>query len=66
MQKLLALLVCLVPATAFAHPGHGTTDPDSWSHYLTEPEHVLALCGAVGLVVVVWAVLRGAGVKSRD
>jgi hypothetical protein len=46
-----ALLFCLVPALAYAHPGHGTTDPSSWQHYLTEPVHVATLATAMALVV---------------
>jgi hypothetical protein len=42
----------LVPATTFAHPGHGASGGD-WSllHYLTEPYHV----GAIGTALVVVA-----------
>jgi hypothetical protein len=35
----------------YAHPGHGHTDPGSWTHYLTEPVHVIPLALAVGAVV---------------
>ena len=48
---LLALVFCFIPALAFAHPGHGTTDPSSWRHYLTEPVHVAVLASALALVV---------------
>jgi len=50
---LLALLLCCIPALAFAHPGHGHTDPGSWRHYLTEPVHVGLLASALALVVSV-------------
>ena len=49
----------LVPATAWAHPGHGAGGGD-WSvlHYVSEPDHLLS---AVALVVVVAGpLLRGA------
>jgi hypothetical protein len=40
-------------ATALAHPGHGTTDPHTVSHYIAEPLHVAPLlvfvAAAVGL-----------------
>jgi hypothetical protein len=36
-----------------AHPGHGHTDPESWTHYLTEPAHVIPLALAVGSIVAV-------------
>jgi hypothetical protein len=45
------LAFCLIPSLAFAHPGHGTTDPSSWRHYLTEPIHVAMLASALVLVV---------------
>jgi hypothetical protein len=35
----------------FMHPGHGHTDPASWTHYLTEPVHVIPLALAAGAVV---------------
>jgi hypothetical protein len=50
---LLVLLVCCIPALAFAHPGHGHTDPGSWRHYLTEPVHVGVLASALAFVVSV-------------
>ncbi len=43
---------------ALFHPGHGTTDPDSWRHYLTEPLHVIVLAAAVVSVFAAWRVLR--------
>ena len=39
---------------AFFHPGHGTTDPSSWRHYLTEPMHVAVLVAAIAIAVGVW------------
>ena len=39
---------------AFIHPGHGTTDPSSWRHYLTEPVHVVVLVAAIAIAVAVW------------
>ncbi len=50
---LLSLATASIPATAFAHPGHGTTEPESWVHYLTEPVHVAMFAAAVSLGVVV-------------
>jgi len=35
----------------FMHPGHGHTDPGSWTHYLTEPVHVIPLAFAAIAVV---------------
>ena len=62
---LLALVFCLIPALAFAHPGHGTTDPSSWRHYLTEPVHVGVLAGAVALVVASVLELRRRRAAAR-
>lgn len=53
----------LFPTAAFAHPGHGHTDPGSWTHYLTEPVHVAAIAAAALVVIgsaVIWRRLRGA------
>ena len=39
------------------HPGHGTTDPHTWRHYLTEPLHVVGIVAALavlGLLVFFW------------
>ena len=53
--------------TSLAHPGHGTTDPSSWRHYLTEPLHVVVIAGAALLAVevVLWRVRRRPALK-RD
>lgn len=44
----------MITLALFAHPGHGTTDPSSWRHYLTEPVHVITLVVAVVAVVALW------------
>ena len=46
-RPCILVAAVLVPATAWAHPGHGAGGGD-WSvrHYLTEPDHLLG-----GLVV---------------
>ena len=67
MSLRTSLLALLVPSIAFAHPGHGHTDPGSWTHYLTEPFHVAVLAGAVAAVVtgaLAWRRLRGASEDS--
>jgi hypothetical protein len=46
-----SLAVCAADAVARAHPGHGTTDPSSVTHYVLEPVH------ATPLVVIVLAVV---------
>jgi hypothetical protein len=54
--SLLASLVVSAPALALAHPGHGTTNPDSWRHYLTEPVHVVtAIAGIAAAIGIGWA-----------
>jgi hypothetical protein len=40
-------------AAAFAHPGHGSTEPTSVSHFLLEPVH------AVPLAVITLAAVCG-------
>jgi hypothetical protein len=56
---LLSLLVVSIwPSLALAHPGHGHTEPDSWQHYLTEPEHLLALAAVVAAIAVAWLLVR--------
>ena len=37
------------------HPGHGSTDPTSLLHYLTEPVHVVLLGMAAALVALLGA-----------
>ena len=53
MSKLVATVICLVPASAWAHPGHGTLDPTAVRH------------GVVVLVAVVAAVAAWGWSKSR-
>ena len=48
LKRSIPLL--LLPATAFAHPGHGHTEPGTWTHYLTEPVHVAAVAAAIAVV----------------
>ena len=59
----LATLSALSPAVASAHPGHGTTAPNSWTHYLTEPVHIavlgVALAG-LSLAHIAWSARRSA------
>lgn len=53
------------PAVALAHPGHGSSEPDSWLHYLGEAIHSgplwlgLGAIAAVGLGLRTWIRLRG-------
>ena len=49
MKKLLTLIAGLLPATIFAHGGHGIFDAHTLIHYLGTPEHGLPIL-AVSLV----------------
>ena len=66
MSKLFALAVLLLPATAFAQQGPGHTDPDTLSNFLDQPAHVLEVFAAVGAVVFVWLLFRGASGGTPD
>lgn len=57
-RKTLLALVALSPAVAFAHPGHGTTDPGSLRHYLVEPVHVVTLAAIAVAIELAWFVFR--------
>ena len=50
---------------AFAHPGHGTTEPSSWLHYLTEPVHVATIAAAAIAVVLIARALRRRGERTE-
>ncbi len=63
VRKTLALPAAVLtalalPAAAFAHPGHGTTPPDSVSHYVFEPIHALPIVVLVTAIVVVYFLRR--------
>ena len=61
-QRLLtSLLILAWPAVGAAHGGHGSTDPQSWAHYLNEPEHAMPvlLALAMGSVLMGYLVRRG-------
>lgn len=52
----------LIAALLAAHPGHGTTDPGSWRHYLTEPVHYAVILAAGASV---WGAVWGLRVLRR-
>lgn len=52
----VAALVCGSPAALLAHPGHGSTAPESLSHYAFEPVHLLPVAALFAAAGVVWAV----------
>lgn len=47
---VILLAVVLSPVLCLAHPGHGETPPQAWSHYLVEPIHSVVIALAVLLV----------------
>lgn len=51
MKKLLLVLSALVPATVFAHEGHGFFNGHSLAHYLGSAEHSIPLVAIVALGV---------------
>jgi len=53
------------PATAFAHPGHGHTDPHSLVHHLVEPVHGWLLIGGLAGLVTLGSILRLRRVRQR-
>ena len=52
--RTLAALVCCCPATLLAHPGHGTTEPETISHYALEPIHLLPVAVLIAATGIVW------------
>lgn len=60
MKKIAALLLLAASAPALAHPGHGTQNPLSPGHYVSNPEHSIPLTLAIGTAVVVamWLMYR--------
>jgi len=63
MKKLVVAAFLGFPAVAvaLAHPGHGTTDPQSVQHQLVEPQHLMVAFAAVSLIgigVAVWKLFK--------
>lgn len=52
MKISSALAITLAPAVALAHPGHGTTEPQSWAHYLTEPVHIAGVAAIAAIAIL--------------
>ncbi len=56
MKKIISTATVFLPAISFAHPGHGTTDGYTITHYFTEPQHIAAtiitMAAVVGLIVI--------------
>ncbi|MBX3162680.1 MAG: hypothetical protein KF773_42355 [Deltaproteobacteria bacterium] len=58
MKRIALVLSLVVPSAALAHPGHGSTPPESWTHYLTEPVHVGLAAIALIAAAAAWRRLR--------
>jgi hydrogenase/urease accessory protein HupE len=64
IQRAAIGATSLAAAAAWAHPNHADANaPASLLHLLTEPDHLLAIVGAVG--VVVWAIRRNRSRGAR-
>lgn len=60
MKKILSLLLAATTLPALAHPGHGTQNPLSPGHYVSNPEHSIPLTLAIGagVVLINWLLNR--------
>jgi hypothetical protein len=60
---LWVVTVLCVPTLAFAHPGHGHSDPGSPTHYAVEPVHVIPVVFSIVAIVLaalsIYLVWRG-------
>lgn len=54
-MKTVLALTALLPLTAIAHDGHGSSHAHSLMHYLTEPLHVIPV---VIVAVAIWYIWR--------
>ncbi|MEI8097187.1 MAG: hypothetical protein WCG74_00040 [Sediminibacterium sp.] len=52
MKKIIGALALLLPATTWAHPGHGETDGYSIIHYFSEPQHAIITLGVMTIAVI--------------
>ena len=55
----------LLTAAVHAHPGHGTTDPESLAHQVSEPVHLLPWGLAVLLALAGWMLARQYSRRGR-
>lgn len=60
MKKIATLVLLAASVPAIAHPGHGSQNPLSPGHYVSNPEHSIPLTLAIGAAVVVtfWLLSR--------
>lgn len=50
--SILGAVLSLGPATALAHPGHGSAAPDSLAHYFLDPVHASVFAVVASLAIV--------------
>lgn len=53
-MKIAFTLTALLPVSAFAHDGHGSSHAHSLMHYLTEPLHMLPVAVVAVAAWYVW------------
>jgi hypothetical protein len=61
MRRSLAwATACLIlhAGSVWAHPGHGSTDPDGPAHYALEPLHMLPILLPALAMAGIWGVSR--------
>jgi hypothetical protein len=68
MRRIIGGLAALAAAgsgTAWAHPGHGTTDPATVSHFVLEPIHAAPLVLLLLATGAVWLISRRRKTSAR-
>ncbi len=58
MKKFFVGALAIFPSVIFAHPGHGTTDGYTITHYFTETPHVLVSLSVMTVAVLIVKLLR--------
>lgn len=60
MKKIIALIMATAALPALAHPGHGSQNPLSPGHYVSNPEHSIpiTLAIAAAVVLITWLASR--------
>jgi hypothetical protein len=66
LRSIAAMVLPIMPFSAFAHPGHGETEGYTIIHYFTEPVHAtVTVLGSVALIALYrYARRRQAGHKK--
>lgn len=60
MKKIITLVLASAALPALAHPGHGSQNPLSPGHYVSNPEHSIpiTLAVAAAVVLITWLTSR--------